>query len=446
MKISKVMVVVLCMARVTFGQGSLAPLGAPAPAMKTLQQVEPRIDLSTVPGSSGIEHQITQSGSYYLSDNLVVSNSIGIIITASDVTLDLNGFRIIKTGGQSGQAIYVSGIRNITIKNGNIQEFEDGIYMYGSDGLYPTKGARLENINISRCTGYGLFVGAMSKVINCHFSEISGSAALFAAANSSIQNCTADNSSGGDGFHLLAGAKISDCSAINSRDDGFNASSNSIFNACTATDNGDDGFEVGSGASVTKCNASRNTGNGFNGNNESVFTDCIANYNAGFAGIYSVNKNKISGCVANYNDAFGIHVNAENVLSECTANFNGTGASSGIYVGENSVISKCTANENNARGISVNGDGSLLIDSVCSGNTDYGIILWDNNNRIEGCQMVTNGDYGISAYNTYGNFVARNTAIGHFTGNGYRLDATTNKVGTIQSSPVGAGPWDNFEF
>ena len=128
-------VMMLCLISATaFGQGSLTPpSGAPTPTMKTLQQVEPRIDLATV-----ANHQITQPGSYYLSDNLVVSNSIGISIGASDVTLDLNGFRITHAGGQSGKAIYVSAIRNVTIKNGSISEFEDGVYMYGSDGLYPT--------------------------------------------------------------------------------------------------------------------------------------------------------------------------------------------------------------------------------------------------------------------------------------------------------------------
>jgi hypothetical protein len=35
-----------------FAQGSLTPLGAPAATFKTLQQIEPRIDLQNAPGSA----------------------------------------------------------------------------------------------------------------------------------------------------------------------------------------------------------------------------------------------------------------------------------------------------------------------------------------------------------------------------------------------------------
>ena len=61
-----------------FGQGQLPPPGPPAPAMKTLQQIEPRIDLKVLydENHDGIsdneEYEIVISGpgSYYLSSNL----------------------------------------------------------------------------------------------------------------------------------------------------------------------------------------------------------------------------------------------------------------------------------------------------------------------------------------------------------------------------------------
>jgi hypothetical protein len=89
------------------------------------------------PGDSpGFPVRINQSGSYRLSGNLTVpdANTTGISISASNVTLDLNGFSILgptvcdfnptltcaPTGNGSGvHTIY--GYENIVVKNGFIQ-------------------------------------------------------------------------------------------------------------------------------------------------------------------------------------------------------------------------------------------------------------------------------------------------------------------------------------
>src|SRR5437588_4797633 len=71
-------------------QGNLTPLNAPNPTMKSLDQIEPRTPISSLPLA------ITSSGSYYLTTNLTgVSGSDGITVTATDVTLDLNGYSLI---------------------------------------------------------------------------------------------------------------------------------------------------------------------------------------------------------------------------------------------------------------------------------------------------------------------------------------------------------------
>src|SRR4051794_17530032 len=83
-----------------FPQGSLTPSGAPAPTFKTLQQLEPRIDLQNAPTSAvdsskpNYHFIINQPGSYYLSANILVTKTNGIQINAEGVTLDLNGFQI----------------------------------------------------------------------------------------------------------------------------------------------------------------------------------------------------------------------------------------------------------------------------------------------------------------------------------------------------------------
>ena len=110
---------------VVHAQGPLdPPAGDPEPSMKTLTQIEPRTDLATIPGGLGYMHRIREPGSSYLSDNLNVTTTSGIQIAASGVTLDLNGFNIFRSSGDSplGTAmILTSGASaNIRIKNGHI--------------------------------------------------------------------------------------------------------------------------------------------------------------------------------------------------------------------------------------------------------------------------------------------------------------------------------------
>ncbi len=73
-----------------FGQGSLTPPGPPAPMMKTLAQIEPRIPISSLPIT------ITNPGSYYLTANLTGGSGNGITVSSSGVTIDLNGFTLQK--------------------------------------------------------------------------------------------------------------------------------------------------------------------------------------------------------------------------------------------------------------------------------------------------------------------------------------------------------------
>jgi hypothetical protein len=53
-------------------QGPLTPPpGAPTPVMKSLDQIEPRIAVNSLPGSASGMHVINQPGAYYLTASLV---------------------------------------------------------------------------------------------------------------------------------------------------------------------------------------------------------------------------------------------------------------------------------------------------------------------------------------------------------------------------------------
>jgi hypothetical protein len=71
-------------------QGPLTPPGTPAPTMKTLDQLDAKLEKRT-PISSA-PSTISASGSYYLTANLTVASGTAIAISADNVTLDLNGF------------------------------------------------------------------------------------------------------------------------------------------------------------------------------------------------------------------------------------------------------------------------------------------------------------------------------------------------------------------
>ena len=93
-----------------FAQGSLTPPGAPAPTMKSLDQIEARTPISSLPFT------ISASGSYYLTKNLAVTSGNAIVISAEGVTLDLNGFTLSSTeASPAGTGILLNGTKRNTM-------------------------------------------------------------------------------------------------------------------------------------------------------------------------------------------------------------------------------------------------------------------------------------------------------------------------------------------
>jgi Right handed beta helix region len=168
-----------------FAQGALMPPGAPAPTMKSLDQIEPRtpVDAVHTPGGAGIEYLISQSGSYYLTTNLVgVSGDIGIYIAASNVTLDLNGFSVLGGPGAFFGISIGSGNANITVRNGTISGWnaEPGIYNNARHVV-------LEHLNLSG-NEYGLNCANDTVIRDCVISDnaIDG---IVLGNNSIVNNC-----------------------------------------------------------------------------------------------------------------------------------------------------------------------------------------------------------------------------------------------------------------
>jgi hypothetical protein len=97
---------------------------------------ETLINQSIVMAAGGFPYQITQSGSYKLSGNLVVTTNVDAIeISASNVTLDLNGFTI-SSNVTTGQSVGVGNGNNATtVRNGTISGFNTAVVLGGTSNI-----------------------------------------------------------------------------------------------------------------------------------------------------------------------------------------------------------------------------------------------------------------------------------------------------------------------
>jgi parallel beta-helix repeat protein len=101
---------------------------------------------------TSVPYTISQPGFYYLKGNLT-SSAAGhaITINSSNVTLDLMGFTLTGPGAAAGDGIHInSGMRQVEVRNGNIQGFNQG---YGIYSTFASEGRshRLANLKVQTC-------------------------------------------------------------------------------------------------------------------------------------------------------------------------------------------------------------------------------------------------------------------------------------------------------
>ena len=402
MKSFLISVVALVSGLTVFGQGALTPPGAPAPSMKTLEQIEPRRPISALPFT------VSVPGSYYLTTNLTgTAGNNGISITASDVTLDLNGFAM------GGVASSLSGIQ-VSAGRERVSIFNGHLRSWGSNGITAgANGMRVSGISSDANGGWGISLTGIGAV---------------------VKGCVARNNDLG-GIRAQR-ADISECVAVSNLDVGIDAGLQSVVRGCSLLNNRASGINCFE-STVVNCSVSGST-NGIEPTLNSTIINCTLNNNTN--GILGSSGCTVIGCTVNESGNNGIWLLTATVVN-CTVSGSGN---DGIAVGIGSTVKDCTVRGSGNDGIEGANDGSYLNNTLTSNGltttNGAGIHLTLPGNRIEGNHLVLNDiafrlDVGP-------NLVIRNS----LRANALNLQTGGGNSVHITGDFIGSSPHANFSF
>jgi parallel beta helix pectate lyase-like protein len=375
--------------------GNLEPPGIPAPTMKTLDEVEP----CTLISAHGFT--IDAPGSYCLTKDLNAEDDErdGIVIKASNVTLDLRGFTIAGRIGGAERGIFGSEtLLAVVIRNGTVSGWAGGgiVMSQASD-------SRFENLRVLENAGSGIVVGADNQITDCMIQGNQGLRGIEVGARASILRSTITgngnvaNPLAGHGILVSGGnATISDSTIAANLGNGITDATDSNIRGCHIASNGGDGIKSASG---------------------SMIVDCTVVYN-GLSGIGVGDDLTISGCTIKNNAMFGINGGARMKISDCTVSSNTQG---GITVSASSyVLNNHVANNGDGDGIRVDGsgsrvDGNSVTGQGCGIDSPLGVNLFIRNsargNTGLACPLGQAPDFKFAPGALYGTIVSNNTAL-----------------------------------
>lgn len=375
---------------------------------------------------------INTPGAYRLARDITMTASVnGITITASNVSIDLDG-HVLDGGAIGGEGILLSGsLKGVTIENGTISNWTGaGIFQgFGADTGVVIRNVRCADLGfegirlndsdamviecvVSNTAGQGIWVGSNSRVINCK-TVSTGAEGILVGSSSVITGCVVEGANQTIGVAGIAGGI--ECVVENS----------------TASTNNSGGFALGASALMRGCNASNNA--------------------APAVPVQSMVIDTRSGAIIDFfqqSAPWAGKRKGKSVVDPVAGLFTteGVGAAEGFIAGQSSRIFNCVANDNSGAGF-ILGPGSSIVGSVASTNGGDGIVIGDdtdvNDNHVSGNfgnGIVLNAD-GTHCEGNYisvngGDGIQINDAFAVVIRNHVEIDDINNVAGALLVGPT----------